>query len=156
MVLQGLVCHQENAFQLTNYINKTGTIVNCYDQAAAVFALGRILGIDVKYVYMDKFGYINTINLVGVGSCNNPFYGSSSSPHDIPVVGSNDTGRTGFGNHAFAMLGNDVYDACALIVGTAFNNYLTTAIDTSTLWEAAQAGTVADKDDTIIITIFIP
>jgi hypothetical protein len=52
--------------------------------------------------------------------------------------------RTGFGNHTFAMLGNDVYDACALTVGTTLNDYLTTAIDTSTIAEALVAGTSAD------------
>ena len=135
----------QDSFNLTNYINKTGTVVNCYDQAAAVYTLGRLLGIEVNYAYMNKFGYINTVNLVGVGNCNNPFYVGKPSPYNVPVVGSDDTGRTRFGNHAFAMLGDNVYDACALTLGELFSSYLTSAIDTSTPAESAVAGTVTNR-----------
>ena len=53
--------------------------------------------------------------------------------------------RTSFSNHAFAMLGDNVYDACALTLGLPFADYLITAIDTSTPAEAAVAGTAANK-----------
>jgi hypothetical protein len=132
-------------FRLSDYISQLGTTVNCYDQAAGVFILGRILGIDVQYAFMSKFGYINTVNLVGVGNCNNPFYSSMNPPYNIPVVGSDDAGRTYFGNHAFTMLDNDVYDACALSIGVSFNAYLTTTIDTSTAIENAVAGSLTDR-----------
>ncbi|MGL6194250.1 MAG: hypothetical protein ACRC2T_05450, partial [Thermoguttaceae bacterium] len=133
-------------FRLTDYINKTGTTVNCYDQASAVFMLGRILGIEVKYAYMSRLGYIKTVNLVGVGNCNNPFYENGTAINS-KIVGADllSPNRTGFSNHAFAMLGENVYDACALTLGISFSNYLTTAIDTSTTAESAVAGTLADR-----------
>ncbi|MDR2757566.1 MAG: hypothetical protein LBC20_17900, partial [Planctomycetaceae bacterium] len=103
-------------------------------------------GISVQYTYMNKFGYINTVNLVGIGNCNNPFYNNGTAINS-PVVGADLLlpNRTGFGNHAFAMLGNDVYDACALTIGVSFNNYLMTAIDTSTTAESVVAGSLTDR-----------
>jgi hypothetical protein len=104
---------------------------------------------------MDEFGYINTVNLVGVGNCNNPFYNNGTAINS-PVVGADLLlpNRTGFGNHAFTMLGNDVYDACALTIGVSFNTYLTTAIDTSTVAESAVAGNIGDKDMGNVILAF--
>jgi hypothetical protein len=43
------------------------------------------------------------------------------------------------------MLGNNVFDACALTVNMSFGNYLTTAIDTSTPEESRVAGTLANR-----------
>ena len=93
-------------FHLSNYIQR-GATVNCYDQAAAVTMLGRLLGIDVTYSFMSRFGYINTVNLAGVGNTNNPFYSDPSMSDDVIIspadalIGSDDA-RSGFGNHAFA------------------------------------------------------
>jgi hypothetical protein len=144
------------SFNITNYINKSTTTVNCYDQAAAAFTLGRLLGIDVQYMYMNKFGYINTINLVGVGNCNNPFYSSKTSPYNTPIVGSDDSGRSYFNNHAFAMLGDNVYDACAgPVLGSSFTNYLSSTIDTSTAAELTKSGNISNRV-TGVITIILP
>ena len=103
--------------------------VNCYDQAAAVCSFGTLLGIDVKYNYMVPFGYINTINLIGYGDCNNPFFGSDVANK---VVAPNSPTRTSFGNHAFAVFGGNVFDACGgPSLGKSTSDYITDTIDTS-------------------------
>lgn len=146
-----------SSFNLTGYMSKTGNIVNCYDQAAAVVALGRLLGIGVNYRFMDPFGYINTTNVVGVGNCNNPFYPLLSAPYNIKIVGNDNTfpNRIGFGNHAFANYDGMVYDACA---GPATGSqteaaYVASTIDHSTPAEAAEAGDTSDISTKTIGTI---
>ncbi|MDR0780524.1 MAG: hypothetical protein LBF16_07495 [Pseudomonadales bacterium] len=121
-------------FTLFDYIKKTNpnnvplTIVNCYDQAAAVQAFSGCLGVEVKWKYQEPFGYIKTTNLVGVGPCNNPF-GSS------PVVADNDPDREPFGNHAFVETNVSIYirDACAGPHNEmeSLRSYLDASIDTS-------------------------
>ncbi len=123
---------------LTGYIDKSsGNTINCYDQASGVYSLGRLLGIGVEYRYMNPFGYINTVNLVGEGNCNNPFYplvsGDKITDADAvyPV-------RTPFGNHAFAKYGENIYDATAgPHTGTRTEaQYVTDTVDSSTQAEA--------------------
>lgn len=126
--------------QLTKYIDKSlGNTVNCYDQASGVCSFGTLLGIDVTYRFMNPFGYINTVNLVGEGNCNNPFYGNPG------ITGGKITGsdqvepvRAAFGNHAFAKYGVDIYDACAgPHTGTRTEaQYVSDTVDTSTPVEA--------------------
>ncbi|MDR0522564.1 MAG: hypothetical protein LBH00_12040 [Planctomycetaceae bacterium] len=155
------------AFKLTDYINRTSTTVNCYDQAAALYTLGRILGINVQYVYMQPFGYINEVNLVGVGQCNNPFYNNNDpffTTDPNPIVDSDWTiseGRSRFGNHAFTVLADSsnteyVYDACALTIDVVLDTYLSDTIDTSTDAEQKAAGTVTTDKNDGIVTILIP
>ncbi|MDD5676695.1 MAG: hypothetical protein PHW60_01730 [Kiritimatiellae bacterium] len=143
-------------FELTEYIDKTGgdnvyppradNIVNCYDQAGGVCTLGHLLGISVTYRFMRPFGYINTVNLVGEGNCNNPFYPMSTS--QLKIAGADDVSpvRMGFGNHAFTVFGGNVFDACAgPNVGTRTEaQYVSDAVDTSTPAEAAVAGTTSN------------
>lgn len=60
---------------LDSYLEKNnGNVVNCYDQCFSLTALVRLLGINVEGNYQEPFGNILTVNLIGVGSCNNPFY----------------------------------------------------------------------------------
>ena len=116
--------------------------------------LGRLLGIGVEYRFMEPFGFINTVDLVGVGPCNNPFYGN-------PVVtGGKITGsdevhyvRLPFGNHAFAKYGGNIYDACAgPHTGSCTEaQYLSTVIDKSTKREEAFAGTVTNIHSVALI-----
>jgi hypothetical protein len=96
---------------LWNYILKTpSNIVNCYDQAAVVQAFSGALGVKVDWHYLAPYGYINTTNLIGVGSCNNPFFNSNGS---TPVVASDSPNRTAFGNHAFIGFNGKIFDSCA-------------------------------------------
>ena len=131
---------------LTGYIDKSsGNTINCYDQASGVFSLGRLLGIGVEYRYMKPFGYINTVNLVGEGNCNNPFYPLTAGGK---IAGADDVypDRSGFGNHAFAKYGGNIYDACAgPHTGTRIEaQYVSDTVDSSTPAEAAVAGDTTD------------
>lgn len=131
---------------LTGFIDKSsGETINCYDQASGVFSLGRLLGVDVEYRYMDPFGYINTVDLVGEGSCNNPFYPLTTGGK---IAGTDDVypDRSGFGNHAFAKYGGKIYDAC---VGPYTGirteaQYVSDNIDSSIPAEATVAGDIPD------------
>jgi len=130
------------SFPILRYIQKRGLYsatpneVNCYDQAAAVYCLCGAIGIEGEILFMDPFGYINTINLVGVGNCNNPFFNNPGIPRSSsiasPVVDTADANypnRTPFGNHAFVRIGGNatittgnkktdhILDACARYPG---------------------------------------
>ncbi|SCC07398.1 hypothetical protein [Gilliamella intestini] len=104
-------------FELRGYLSKTKyglfgstkkkNIVNCYDQAAAVQSLCGALGIISKWIYMKPVGYIKTTNLVGIGSCNNPFYKSNNSNKvESRLFGKPGEGtiRMAFDNHVFVRL----------------------------------------------------
>ena len=139
-------------FRLSKYIAKTGTgspshpmsgnEVDCYDQASAITALGRLIGVNVLYRHMPSFGYVNETDLIGIGRCNNPFYPLSSSL--LPIAGSDDVypARLPFGNHSFAEYNALIFDACAgPACGTSpIVDYLNTAIDSSTFPEQSIAG----------------
>lgn len=124
------------SFYLFRYLKKEGYItpsapnqVNCYDQASAAQVFCGTLGIETQWIFMDPFGYINTIDLVGIGNCNNPFFGTNRT-RAVIAAGSADYGsRTAFGNHAFARIGGNatittgnkktdhILDPCALYPG---------------------------------------
>lgn len=119
-----------NSFQLTNWINyvlngnapatpifcngsaeqyKDYWIVNCYDCAASSALMARVLGADSDYYFHQPFGYLNYVEPIGRGKCNNPFYGCLGNN---PAVGPDDQ-RTAFGNHAYQKLNaSQNYDAC--------------------------------------------
>ena len=153
-----------NSFSATAYINVTNSasatnFVNCYDQAYGVATIGNLLGPTTAVVpwHTEPFGYINTTNLVGVGTCNNPFYnmtiqniyvkdvsaagsvffGNCMPPTDL-VCSVNDKTRTWFLRHKYVVLdvgGVDyVFDACAgPFCGESTRiDYLNRAIDRST------------------------
>lgn len=121
-----------------------GNVVCCYDMAASTCSFGSIVGANVHYCFMSPFGYINTVDLIGVGNCNNPFYSNPNAPSNAKIVG-NDDSRTGFGNHAFAECSNLIFDACAgPVLGRTRNDYLSLAIDSSTPAEARRAGGITD------------
>jgi hypothetical protein len=71
--------------------------------------MARVLGADSDYYYHQPFGYLNYVEPIGRGKCNNPFYGCLGNN---PAVGPDDQ-RTAFGNHAYQKLGGSQnYDAC--------------------------------------------
>jgi hypothetical protein len=101
-------------FELTEYMQRSDELCNCYDQASAVQVLVGALGVDVVWLYLKPYGYINETNLVGVGACNNPFFTSNGTKK---VVAWDDPQRTAFGNHAFPgtapTTSANIVDACA-------------------------------------------
>ena len=90
---------------------KLSTRCNCYDQAAAVQSLASAVGVASVWQFLKPFGFIRPTNLVGVGLCNNPFFGRYEP---LKLVAPDSDRRTAFGNHAFAVtLDSKVVDACA-------------------------------------------
>ncbi len=98
-------------FKLKKYMDGSNKAVNCYDQTYAVIVFSGALGISVDGLFMEPFGYIKTVNLVGWGRCNNPF---PQMPYkDHLEVSATDNMRMPFGNHMFCEFKIKIYDACA-------------------------------------------
>ena len=108
--------------------------VNCSDQSYGVATLGNLLGIHSTPVFTQPFGYINMVNIVGVGPCNNPFYANPGAGIHIPVAGQDDANRSSFLNHAYVFAEGVIFDACAgAELGTRGHvEYLKAVIDSST------------------------
>lgn len=94
-------------FNLKSYLSDIGkkTLLNCYDQASIMqICLGLSPNTNrAGYVFMGKFGWIVTTNLVGRGLCNNPFY-LNGGFNDHIICDNNASDRSYFGNHAFVSL----------------------------------------------------
>ena len=141
-----------NILYLTDFMAKIphgsqgnlGHIVCCYDMGGTVTAFGSILGPAVRYCYMKTFGYINTVDLIGEGKCNNPFYPISTSRMKVAQPDAVRPVRYDFANHAFAECNGLVFDACAgPVLGVTETEFIATTIDISTPVEAAKAGTAS-------------
>lgn len=125
----------EFSLSLAEYLSAPddpGQLCNCYDMANIVQAFLILLGIrDVKYVFMEPYGYLKEAQLIGRGTCNNPFYQRDNSK---PVVPEEDPARRPFNNHAYCLTpGGTVLDACAgPHIGTkTVAQYIQNAIDTN-------------------------
>lgn len=130
--------------------------VNCYDQAYAVIVYNGALGVTVGGLFLDPFGYLKKTQLVGRGTCNNPFpkykFADVESDYDIDMledgfsklkppreedflyIDEKSRFRVGFGNHMFCEYRGKIYDACA---GPALGEntrlgYMLESIDTNT------------------------
>jgi len=89
-------------FELEAFLAQAYTLCNCYDQAGALQTLIGALGIELTWIYMNPFGFINKTTLIGRGECNNPIFlkKGSLTPE---LVDKNDPGRTAFGSHSFCL-----------------------------------------------------
>jgi hypothetical protein len=133
-------------FELADYLEHYAQPrpVNCYDQAGIAQTLLGSLGVPSAWKYMEPFGYLGTADLIGVGPCNNPFYGSNGS---APVVEPDDPQRSAFSRRAFLASGAATIDACAgpHDGGESLAAYLASAIDTrTTLSKPGNTGKAAD------------
>jgi len=102
-------------FKLKSWLNALPNVgtVNCYDMAKALVVYANAVGCHTSNTYVIPFGYLNCIRPIGKGWTNNPFYDNEQYDDD-PIVNGDwdeDDGRSGFGNHAFARLSGDIYDA---------------------------------------------
>jgi len=144
-------------FLLTAYLAKSnGNVVNCYDQAGALYIMSRMMGINSEFVFMGNrtvrnprtgavlytngkppFGFVNPVDLVGEELCNNPFYPNTTSGKITSDSDETDPAvRTMFVNHAFVRHAGLIYDACALYLGTGnLQQYATATIDISSVPE---------------------
>ena len=123
------------SFHLGSYMKRSrGSVVNRYDQACSLTLLGRSIGIETEPFFMRPFGYIQTINLVGGITSNNPFFGDFVEYDSRPVCPINETRRSGFGNHMFTRVNNRIFDSCAgPVVGQwTLAEYMTNVIDRAT------------------------
>jgi hypothetical protein len=125
-------------FNLGAFLEQSYSLCNCYDQAGALQTLIGALGIELTWIYMNPFGFINRTSLIGRGESNNPVFlkNNSLTPE---IVDKNDQKRTDFGAHSFCLWekpGKDrvVLDAClGPTMGNASSReYLKRTIDTTT------------------------
>jgi hypothetical protein len=137
--------YRNSIFDLSGYIGKQDGFVNCEDQAYAVAALANLLGIEAKVIEVRPFGYINPVELIGQGLCNNPGFNDENDrlrPLD-------DTSRSRFRTHMFAMYELRVYDACiGPAIGSRWMPYFLQTIDRSTSEE--QYHSILSQDEGII------
>lgn len=83
---------------------------------------------------MQPMGYINTVNLVGIGPCNNPVYLGVTTTNHVAVCGSDDVSRSRFTRHRYVFAEGVIFDACiGPVLGTQTRlEYLRSVIDSST------------------------
>ena len=139
------------SFNASDYLERRYATVNCVDQAYAVVTFGNLLGACATPVRSTWFGFINSMNIVGVGLCNNPFYESVTNVvrrvtvngevvfsdfavPSTPLCNVDYIGRTYFANHMYVIAGGAIFDACAgPALGTQTHaEYLDSVIDHST------------------------
>lgn len=109
-VLQGAPPASPTFCQGSGEVYNDNWIVNCYDAAASLALMGKVVGVRLDYYFHQPFGYLRFVTPIGRGKCNNPFYGCWSND---PVRDADDTTRTRFGNHAYSKLnGQRNFDAC--------------------------------------------
>ena len=84
--------------------------------------------------YDTKFGFINKVDLVGIGECNNPFFVDASGVVDSKVRGNDDSNRSNFLNHRFVSSNSNIFDSCAgPALGTnTLAEYIFSVVDIST------------------------
>jgi hypothetical protein len=76
---------ESGLFHLTDYLDpQNPRDVVCHDQAAAVYVFSAVLGIEAPIQYWERYGFVKSINLVGVdGPSNNPLWETFGGPmHD--------------------------------------------------------------------------
>jgi hypothetical protein len=108
---------------LANYASANIGVVNCYDMGKSIVVFANALGAGAEYTYSGPFGYLNLVKPIGKGWANNPFYDNGAYNPNPVVDGdwSGAQGRSSFGNHAFARLAGQIYDASGGQVDTDGN-----------------------------------
>lgn len=96
---------------LSNYAAANVGVVNCYDMGKSVVVFANALGASAEYTFTGPFGYLNLVKPIGKGWANNPFYDGAGNAPVVDGDWSSAQGRTAFGNHAFARVAGQIYDA---------------------------------------------
>jgi hypothetical protein len=106
-------------FNLTAFLANIPDIgvVNCYDMGKSLVTFANAAGCGLSYRYSGPFGYLNCIYAIGRGWTNNPFCANPAyDPNPIvPEDWSSADGRSGFGNHAFGSIVDNIFDACLTV-----------------------------------------
>lgn len=123
-------------FNLEAFLKQADPRCNCFDQAGALQTLAGALGIELTWINMRPFGFINRACLIGRGETNNPFFLENESPE---IVGRNDHKRSGFGEHSFCLWKKNnesevVLDSCLgpILADVPIGRYLKRNIDSKT------------------------
>jgi hypothetical protein len=106
-------------FALTDFLANIPDVgmVNCHDMARSLVTFSNVLGCGLSYRFSAPFGHLNCIYGIGRGWTNNPFNANTDPLYHFvpdPVVPGDwgwDEGRSFFGNHGFASIGDNVFDA---------------------------------------------
>lgn len=108
-------------FEMTNFLNNIPSVsdVNCYDMGKSLVSFANVVGCEFSYRYSNPFGYLNCIHAIGRGWTNNPFYDGNPTQAIVPE----DSYRTGFGNHAFGSISDNIFDACLTVDGDSNPDY---------------------------------
>lgn len=128
-------------------------IVNCYDCAAALSLMAKLVGAPTEYNFHNPFGYLNYVVPIGRGRCNNPFYGCQG---DNPAVGEDDY-RSGFGNHAYTKKSSEnIFDATMrayVDCGTRISLLLVAAIILLVTLGTADVSSLIDRADGLLVNL---
>lgn len=94
-------------FAMTMFLNNIPNVstVNCYDMGKSLVSFSNVVGCGLAFRYSDPFGKLNCILPIGCGWTNDPFGGGNP-------IKDEDSNRTGFGNHAFGSISDNIFDAC--------------------------------------------
>jgi hypothetical protein len=141
-------------FNLTLFLSNLAAtnigVVNCYDMGKSVVIFANALGAGAEYTYTGPFGYLNLVKPIGKGWANNPFYDYGPPFSANPEVPEDSTtGRSAFGNHAFARLAGQIFDASGGQVDTDGNPDaspagLPRALDGNDSWASSYRARVID------------
>jgi hypothetical protein len=120
-------------FELKAFLEQVHPLCNCYDQAGALQTLFGALGIELTWIYMEPFGFLNRTSLIGRGAINNPVFLRNHTPE---IVAKDSPKRTHFGAHSFCLWEKEdkrqvVLDACLgpTLADVSRHQYLEIIID---------------------------
>jgi hypothetical protein len=126
----------------TQEAHKHYLIVGCQDTAAALAVMSGLLGASAEMTYHAYFGYLNLVEPIGRGKCNNPYSYLNPRQPDAPVKGEGEK-RTKFQFHYYVKIRDQNFDACMKVwtdgqeddgwlIDLSQADYETGAIDKST------------------------
>jgi hypothetical protein len=141
-----------SGFDLTRFLANIPNIgvVNCYDMGKSLVSIANAGGCGLSYRFSGPFGYLNCIYAIGRGWTNNPFHDNPSiDPNPIvPEDWSSADGRSGFGNHAFGSISDNIFDACLTVDTDSNPDYGPPFLETWMLdepWSGYQVKVVDDN-----------
>ena len=117
-----------------DFVTLTNCVANATNTFDAIKNITQFLFGCHGLTYDTKFGFINKVDLVGIGECNNPFFVDASGVVGSKVRGNDDSNRSNFLNHRFVSSNSNIFDSCAgPALGTnTLAEYISSVVDIST------------------------